>query len=43
MKVKTGGSIYIQMPKVLNAITISNNSKNNKEQEQQSKKQPKNK
>ena len=42
-KVKTGGSIYIQMPKVKKAITISDDSESNEEQEQESKQQPKDK
>ena len=40
-KVKTGGAIYIQMPKVMKAITISDDSESNEEQEQKSKQQPK--
>jgi len=44
-KVKTGGSIYVQMPKVMKAITISDDSASNEdpEQEQESKQQPKDK
>jgi hypothetical protein len=38
-KVKTGASIYVQMSKVLKAITISNDTESNKGQEQQSKQQ----
>jgi len=30
-KVKTGGSIYVQMPKVMKAITISDDSLSNEE------------
>jgi hypothetical protein len=42
-KVKTGGSIYVQMPKVMKAITISDDSESDEEQEQESKQQPKDK
>jgi len=40
-KVETGGSIYVQMPTVRKAITISDDSESNKEQEQELKQQPK--
>jgi len=40
-KVKTGGSIYVQLPKVMTAITTSDDSKCNEEQEQELKQQPK--
>jgi len=39
-KVKTGGSIYVQMRKVMKAIIICNDSESDKEQEQESKQQP---
>jgi len=39
-EVKTGGSIYVQMPKVMKAMTISNDSESNEEQEQELKQQP---
>jgi len=39
-KVKTGGLIYAQMPKVTMAITISDDSKSTKEQEPESEQQP---
>jgi hypothetical protein len=42
-KVKTGGSIYVQMAKVMKAITISDDSESDKEPEQESKQHPKNK
>ena len=42
-KVKTGGSIYVQMPKVMKAITISDDSESDEEQEQEPKQQPKDK
>jgi len=42
-KVKTCCSIYVQMPKVIKAITISDDSESNEEQEQESKQQPKDK
>jgi hypothetical protein len=42
-KVNTGGSIYVQTPKVMKAITISDDSESDEEQEQESKEQPKNK
>jgi hypothetical protein len=42
-KVKTGGSIYVQMPKVMKAITISDDSESDEKQEQESKQQPKDK
>jgi hypothetical protein len=42
-KVKTGGSIYVQMPKVMKAITISDDSESHEEQEQESNQQPKDK
>jgi len=41
--VKTGGSIYVKMPKVRNAITISDDSETNEELEQESKRQLKDK
>jgi hypothetical protein len=34
-KVNTGGSIYVQMPKVIKAITISDDSESDDEQEQE--------
>jgi hypothetical protein len=34
-KVKTGGSIYDQMPTVMTAITISDGSESNEEQEEE--------
>jgi len=34
-KAKTGDSIYVQMPKVMKAITTSNDSQSNQEQEQE--------
>jgi len=37
--VKTGGSIFVRMPKVMKAITISDDSESNKEQEQELKQQ----
>ena len=42
-KVKTGGSIYVQMAKVIKAITSSDNGESDEMQEQQSKQQPKDK
>jgi hypothetical protein len=42
-KVKPGGSIYVQMPKVMKAITISDDSESDEEQGQESKQQPKDK
>jgi len=42
-KVKTGGSIHVPMPKVMKAITISDDSESNEEQEQELKQQPKDK
>ena len=42
-KVNTGGSIYVQMPKVMKAITISDDSESDEEQEQESKQHPKDK
>jgi hypothetical protein len=41
--VKTGGSIYVQMPKVVTAIPITNDSESDQQQEQELKQQPKNK
>jgi hypothetical protein len=40
---KTGGSIYVQMPKVIKAITISNDSESNEEREEELKQQTKDK
>jgi hypothetical protein len=40
-KFNTGGSSYVQMPKLMKSITISDDSKSDEEQEQQSKQQPK--
>jgi len=40
-KVKTGGSSDVQMPKVMKAITISDDSESNDEQEQELKQPPK--
>ena len=42
-KVKTGGSIYVQMPKVMKATTISDDSESNEKQAQELKQQPKDK
>jgi hypothetical protein len=42
-KVNTGGSIYIHLPKVIKAITISDDSESDEEQEPESKQQPKDK
>jgi hypothetical protein len=42
-KVKTGGSISVQMPKLMKAITISDDSESDEEQEQELKHQPKDK
>jgi len=42
-KVKTGGSIYVQMPKVMKAFTICDDSESDEGQEQESKQQPKDK
>jgi len=42
-KVKSSGSIHVQMPKVIKAIIISVDSESNGEQEQESKQQPKQK
>jgi hypothetical protein len=36
-KIKTGGSIYVQTPKVMKAITISDERESDEEQEQESK------
>jgi len=41
--VNSGGLIYVQMPKVMKAITISNASERNEELEQELKQQPKDK
>jgi len=42
-KVKTGGSIYVQMPQVMKEITISDDSESTEEQGQELKQQPKDK
>jgi len=42
-KAKTGASIYVQMPKVMKAITISDDNESNKEQELESQEQLKDK
>jgi hypothetical protein len=42
-QVKTGGLIYVQMSKVMKAITISDDSESDEDQDQESKQQPKDK